>query len=753
MKTILRIARFELSTLFYSPIAWLVLIVFVVQTAFSYTDAFDLIDRFFKMNYPIDQGLTFTAIAHPMFGMFVGVLENIYLYIPLLTMGLISKEISSGSIKLVLSSPITARELVFGKYFAMLGYCLIMVAGLFLFLIAAGISIKSADYGLILSGIFGFFMLTAVYSAIGLFISSLTSYQVVAAIGTLALLAGLNYVGRLGQGIPLVEDLTYWLSISGRANEMVGGLISTADIIYFLVIIGLFLSFTIIKISSGREVASFWMKSRRYIALFGIAAVLAYVSSRPGLIGYLDTTATKFNTLTDPSKDIVNKIDGPLKMTNYVNILDGSSFVATPRSHKRDFGRFENYKRYLPQLENEYVYFYDTLVGQSYLLQDNPGMPLAAVAKKAADVFDMDINTILTPEQIKQHIDLSDEDNQFVRRLSFNGKESIVRMFDDQRQYPSEYEMSAALKRLVEVPVKLLYVTGHNERDFEKGADKDYQRAMTMRTYRESMLQKGFDFERVNLEQNDISTDKTILIIADPETAYSETEKAKITAYIQNGGNAMILGEPDTRDNVGSLVETLGVQFADGMLQQENEGFESDFILADFSEEAEIAPEKSAKYREKERKVSLPNSMVLNVSAQNGYSVKNYLEVKSTNTTVQQDSAQTKSIGGPVAVTLTKEVNGKQQRIFVAGDADFLNNVENARNLNGLTKNADMVGEIFGWLTYGEYPVNADRIETPDMVIKIEDTGKKITKVSLIGIIPFIILLFGARVLIRRRRN
>lgn len=63
------------------------------------------------------------------------------------------------------------------------------------------------------------------YAAIGLFMSTLTSYQVVAAVGTLAVLAALNYIENVGQDIPFVRDITYWLSISGRADTFFKGMI------------------------------------------------------------------------------------------------------------------------------------------------------------------------------------------------------------------------------------------------------------------------------------------------------------------------------------------------------------------------------------------------------------------------------------------------------------------------------------------------------------------------------------------------
>ena len=62
--------------------------------------------------------------------------------------------------------------------------------------------------------------------------SSITSYQVVAAMGTLAILAVLNFIGDVGQGIAFVRDITYWLSMSGRAYKFLAGMICSEDMLY-----------------------------------------------------------------------------------------------------------------------------------------------------------------------------------------------------------------------------------------------------------------------------------------------------------------------------------------------------------------------------------------------------------------------------------------------------------------------------------------------------------------------------------------
>ena len=113
MKNILRIARIELSLLFYSPVAWIVLIVFVVQAGWQYTSLIERMETAQQMGQVMDD-LTSTVFTG-FFSLFPKMQEYLYLYIPLLTMGLISREIHSGSIKLLYSSPIRTIDIVAGE--------------------------------------------------------------------------------------------------------------------------------------------------------------------------------------------------------------------------------------------------------------------------------------------------------------------------------------------------------------------------------------------------------------------------------------------------------------------------------------------------------------------------------------------------------------------------------------------------------------------------------------------------------------
>ena len=150
MRKIFKIALTELCTLFYSPIAWLVLIIFTVQACMTY---FRLVDIMLmqQFNKPL-----WYSIAKEMYtgnmGLFPNMLVHLYLYIPLLTMGLMSREYSSGSIKLLYSSPVSSIQIIFGKFLSMMIYSLILVGILFLFVGFTAWNVPSFDMSLALSG-------------------------------------------------------------------------------------------------------------------------------------------------------------------------------------------------------------------------------------------------------------------------------------------------------------------------------------------------------------------------------------------------------------------------------------------------------------------------------------------------------------------------------------------------------------------------------------------------------------------------
>ena len=172
---------------------------------------------------------------------------------------------------------------------------LVLIVGIFV--LSGFFDIKSLDYGPLLSTLLGFYLLLCALTAIGLYMSSLTTYPVVSAVAGFTIFFILMNIGRLWQEYDFLRDFTWFLSIAGRTEKMLLGLITTKDVIYYLIIVYLFISFTLLKLQDGRKTRHWSMRAGRYLAVIFSGLLIGYISSRPRFTGYWDTTARQVNTI------------------------------------------------------------------------------------------------------------------------------------------------------------------------------------------------------------------------------------------------------------------------------------------------------------------------------------------------------------------------------------------------------------------------------------------------------------------------
>ncbi len=754
MKKIYRIARLELGIMFFSPIAWLVLIIFIIQTGLTFTDLLYSQETNQQLGRPLN------VLSKVLFagedGILATVQKNLYLYIPLLTMGLFSRETSSGSIKLLLSSPVTVTQIVMGKFLSMMTYTFLLALVLASFIGAGVISIEALDIKFVLGGILGIYLLMCAYSAIGLFMSSLTSYQVVAAISTLAVLAFLNFVGQIGQSYDFIRDITYWLSISGRADNFVNGLISTKDLIYFILVIGLFLALTIMKLQNERQTRSTGVKIGRYTFAILFVVVMGYVTSLPDINAYYDTTRFKDRTLTETSQELIKKLKKPIKITSYVNAVHRTASHGAPTNRISDLNRFEQYRRFLPDMEMDYVVYYDTLVRYN-----DTATTLLEKAEKAASAHKFDFEEMLPPEEIAKEVNLIPENNRLVRFVEYDGKRTPLRMFDDIFVYPKESEISAALKRLISGPAKVGILQGNNERSTQSMEDAGYQIITKGVNIRGSLINQGFEPVDIYIDAvAEISQDISVLVVSDPKSTFSEDEADKIRGFIDAGGNLLIAGEPGRQSLLNPILEELGVSFAQGTLLQETENFEPDLLQALFTTDA-----RALGYGFYDGAVvSMPDAMAINFVDTSDFKITPILVTDQTSTwnkteefdlkteKVEFNRESDQKVHAPVAVALERSMENDKQKIMVVGDADFMSNTEMTRNSPN-TVNSSFVIRMFRWFSDGEYPVNTARKSAIDTTIKLSRSEIQWLKGVYAGIIPMAFAGLGIFILIRRKRQ
>ncbi|SEW37644.1 Gldg family protein [Chitinophaga arvensicola] len=735
MRVIIRIARQELSILFHSPVAWLILIVFPVQIGIDFLHYIQMIGRAQRM------GHHFTDVTAMVFagkeGFFPGVKSTLYFYIPLLTMGLISRETHSGSIKLLLSSPIKVRDIVLGKYAAMMGYGAVLLLIICLYCVSGAFFIEHIDWKLMFSGALGIYLLICAYAAIGLFMSSLTTYQVVAAISTLAVLAGLNFVGGLFQGNDTIRHITYFMSIAGRTEQFIFGLISSEDAFYFVLVIGFFLAITGMRLQDQREAKSVYTRTARYVGLVVFCFVTGYISSLPSCTGYIDMTATKTHTLGPQSLALIKKMDKPLKVTTYVNILDNNYYMGAPEKKSEDERLLTPYRRFMPNLKMEYVYYYDFANNKS-LYKNYPGESDAAIAKKVADIQDLDYRKVLPPAQIRKLVDLGPEENRLVRLLQYGDGKTFLRYYDDIMVYPSEQEFTAALKRIVtpsKIPV-ITFLTGNGERSITKNGDAALRKFVNELTFRGALINQGFNVDTVNLSVQDIAPATSVLVIADPETAFPATVQAKLDQYLADGGSLLLMTEPGAAAVLAPLLQQLNVQAANAPVQEESRDYAPDFILAGFSDSAGVIASRLEGYRKDSAIVSLVGAAPLQYAPQAGFRTVPLLQTKTHQ---------------PLALALERQVKNKSQRIIVTGDADFMSTGELGRR-QPVTWNQAFITEMFRWFSAEEFPVSTGKVRPID-VIDSDDKGILTMRVFFFGVIPASLLIFATVLLLYRKRR
>jgi len=777
MRKILYITKNELYTLFYSPIAWILMILFLIMTSADYIAVTDMFQGMFERGGPnlmYTENLTNTITAHPRYGYLFGVIRNLYIFFPLITMGLISRETSSGTIKLLYSSPIKIREIVLGKYLAVLCFTLCLVILLLFTLIAMSYSVGHADYGQIFASVFGLFLVLCTYASIGLFISSLTSYQIVAALITLGVFAFLSKVGELWQEFDLVRSITYYLNIGGKSYTFLRGLMNLRDFTYFVLFTVSFLLFTMIRIKSATESISRFRKALRYVVVIAIAAVIGYITSKPQVNMYYDATRANVHTITPPTRAMVGKLnDGELEITAYANLLAFSFRRFQPLEQNNIITDiWEPYIRFKPDIKVKFVYYYNN-DSSSYYVKSNPGKTLKEIAEKEARTYRLDLNKFLPPEEINKQVDTKAEEFRSFFMLKYKGKTAVVRTFDDVPFWPSENEIAATINRLIATPPKIAFLSDEIERGPFSDRTRDYKAIASMLGNRYALINQGYDFDTLSLKKHSIPSDIAALVIADPRTPFNPANLDKINNYINAGGNLFITSEPDRKEVTKPIFEKLGLSLRDGMLVQPDKKFSGDCVFAYVSDTAKNICPQFDRYLQNELRywgdsmfrVAMVGTSALDYIEKDGFKIEPLLTTDqklSWNrlTPISNDSLQLSLEKLPgdesgsfvTAVRMNRTINGKEQRIIVASDADYLSGPQLVGN-KPKRYNYPFGFWCFSYFSYGQFPANTIRPASKDNAFTITSKNIPIQKLILYWIIPALIAIVCSVILIRRKRK
>jgi ABC-2 type transport system permease protein len=244
---IFNIVRKELKSLFSSPMGWVILALlqFVFGTFFLIG-----VDQYFQtMSGAMrpEQRVGVTAfVGQNVFG----IASFVMLFaVPLLSMRLISEERRQQTLTFLFSAPLSITEIVIGKFLGLVSFLSVMIL-----LMAAMMSSMNlwteVDFGYIFSNVVGLWLLVASFSALGIYVSSLTSQPVVAGIITFVALFAMLILDHFFAGDP-TSTMAY-LSLMRHFEPFSKGLLDTKDLAYFLLFIITFLTLTIRRLDADR---------------------------------------------------------------------------------------------------------------------------------------------------------------------------------------------------------------------------------------------------------------------------------------------------------------------------------------------------------------------------------------------------------------------------------------------------------------------------------------------------------------------
>jgi ABC-2 type transport system permease protein len=252
---IFTIAGKDIKALFTSPIAWVVLTFVQVLVGYSFLKRFD---DFMQLQpqliqLPSPPGFT-ELVAVPTFATMAAIM---LFAVPLLAMRLIAEERRNQTMVLLTSAPVSIPDIVLGKFCALLFMLLVLLALVALMPLSLSGATR-LDYRLLASMALGLSLLAAAFSAVSLYVSSLTAHPIVAALGAFGALMAMVLMGEnvadnlQTRGLGVLATLAQVFSPVKNFEPLGKGMIDSYAVACLVLLTVLFLAFTVRQLEARR---------------------------------------------------------------------------------------------------------------------------------------------------------------------------------------------------------------------------------------------------------------------------------------------------------------------------------------------------------------------------------------------------------------------------------------------------------------------------------------------------------------------
>ncbi|HKD00086.1 MAG TPA: ABC transporter permease subunit [Methylomirabilota bacterium] len=243
----------EMRLYFTSPVAWVVLTIFLFIAGYFFASIFSFFSQASiqsAMNPQMGRDLNVTdSVMRPLFS---NISVILLLLMPLVTMRLFAEERRAGTIELLLTYPVRDGAVLAGKYLAALGLYALMI-GLTVLYPLIVVYFARLEWGPVLTGYLGLLLMGATFIAVGVFASSLTENQIVAAVTTFGVLLifwilgwSADYAGGS------IGRVLQFLSILEHNDSFSKGVLDTKDLLYYVNFTALALFLTLRSLEARR---------------------------------------------------------------------------------------------------------------------------------------------------------------------------------------------------------------------------------------------------------------------------------------------------------------------------------------------------------------------------------------------------------------------------------------------------------------------------------------------------------------------
>jgi ABC-type uncharacterized transport system involved in gliding motility auxiliary subunit len=326
-------------------------------------------------------------------------------------------------------------------------------------------------------------------------------------------------------------------------------------------------------------------------------------------------------------------------------------------------------------------------------------------------------------------------------RLTYQGRSENLRTV-------TEEALSNTIQRLIQQREQWVSILqGHGERRYNGRANHD------LGGVGDELQRKGYHIQPLDLAASvDIPHNTAVLVIAGPQVDYRGDEISRISAYINAGGNLLWLMDPGSPHGLEQLMSQLGLSLLPGTVVDANAatlGLESpalalvprypDHPITRGFELVTLYPHAAAlEYAEAGPWKSTP---LLNTLS------RSWNETGLLQGEIERNEEQGE-LAGPltIGVTLEREVEGRQQRILVIGDGDFLSN-----SFLGNSGNLDLGLNAFRWLSGDDRLLNIPARTAPDRNLELSPTAGAFISLGFLFVLPLLFLATGLLVWWRRR--